>query len=96
MMYRDSTLNDEDLGVAIIQNNRFVELNDNYASYVSKTRKQMLGQEQDLSGMPQETIEMIDREMGLIMGLNGFQKYKTYYTLDAFERRLCNIFEDNN
>lgn len=66
MMYRDSTLNDEDLGVAIIQNNRFVELNDNYASYVSKTRKQMLGQEQDLSGMPQETIEMIDREMGLI------------------------------
>lgn len=65
-MYRESTLNDEDLGVAIVQNNRFVELNDNYASYVSKTRKQMLGEEQDLSGVPSEVVEMIFREIDLI------------------------------
>lgn len=65
-MYRDSTLNDEDLGVAIVQNNKFVEVNENYASYVNKTREQMIGAEYSLSGMPEETQKMIKKEIEML------------------------------
>lgn len=65
-MYREMTLNNEDFGIAILQNNKFVELNDNYAKCVHKTREQMLGVPQDFKGMPEETIRMIKREVGLI------------------------------
>ena len=65
-MYRDSTLNDENLGVAIVQNNRFVELNENYARYVGKTRDQMLGSKYSLKGMPSENRETVKRQIELI------------------------------
>ncbi|WP_298502605.1 sensor histidine kinase [uncultured Methanobrevibacter sp.] len=65
-MYRDHTLNDEDLGVAIVQDGKFVDLNENYARYVHKTREQMLGSEYSFGGMLPEVGEIIKREIGLI------------------------------
>lgn len=65
-MYRDHTLNDEELGVAILQDGRIVELNENYAKYVHKTRDQMLGAEYGFEGMLPEVAETIKREIGLV------------------------------
>ncbi|MBR0270541.1 MAG: PAS domain S-box protein [Methanobrevibacter sp.] len=65
-MYRESTLDDEHLGVAIVQNNRFVELNENYARYVGKTREQMLGSPYSLKGMPPENRETVKKQIELI------------------------------
>ena len=65
-MYRDGTLNDEDLGVAILQDGKFAELNEKYAKYVHKTRKQMLGSEYSLQGLSPETRERIRREIKLL------------------------------
>ncbi|MBR1610337.1 MAG: PAS domain S-box protein, partial [Methanobrevibacter sp.] len=65
-MYRDSTLNDEDLGVAIVQNGRFVELNENYASYIGKTREEMLGREYSFKGMPSDNVDEIKKEIDLL------------------------------
>lgn len=58
-MYRESTLNDKDLGVAIYQNKRFVEVNEKYAKSVSKTREQLLGCAQDLKGVPKEMAKTV-------------------------------------
>lgn len=65
-MYRESMLNNKDLGVAIYQNNRFVEVNEKYAKTVSKTREQLLGVEQDLRGVPEEMVEVIKKEIAAI------------------------------
>ena len=65
-MYRDNTLNDEELGVAILQGGKFAELNEKYAKYVHKTREQMLGSEYSLNGMSPETRERVKREIGLL------------------------------
>ena len=65
-MYRDHTLNNEELGVAILQDGKFVELNENYARYVHKTRDQMLGAEYSFKGMRPEIAETVKREIGLI------------------------------
>ncbi len=65
-MYRDNTLNDEKLGVAILQDGKFVELNENYARYVHKTRDQMLGSEYSLKGMSPETRERVKKEIKLL------------------------------
>lgn len=65
-MYRDSTLNDENFGVAILQDGKFVELNEKYAKYVHKTREQMLGSEYSLKGMSPETRERVKREIQLL------------------------------
>lgn len=37
-----------------------------------------------------------DRQMAVNMGMEGFYKYKRLFTLDAFEKRLCDIFEQIN
>ncbi len=75
-MYRESILNDTDLGVAIYQDNHFVEVNENYAKYVSKTREQLLGEAQDLQGVPPEMARIVKREVSAI---NNQEKvsYKT-------------------
>ena len=65
-MYRESTLNDENLGVAILQDGKFAELNEKYARYVHKTREQMLGSEYSLKGMSPETRERVKKEIGLL------------------------------
>lgn len=65
-MYRDHTLNDEDLGVAILQDGKFVEVNENYARYIHKTRDQMLGSEYGFKGMRPEVAKVVKREIGLI------------------------------
>ena len=65
-MYRVNTLNDEKLGVAILQGGKFVELNENYARYVHKTRDQMLGSEYSLNGMSPETRERVKKEIKLL------------------------------
>ena len=65
-MYRDNTLNDENLGVAILQDGKFAELNEKYAKYVHKTREQMLGSEYSLKGMSPETREKVKKEIGLL------------------------------
>ncbi|MBR0471582.1 MAG: PAS domain S-box protein [Methanosphaera sp.] len=65
-MYRDSTLNDKDLGVAIYQKNKFVEVNENYAKIVNKTRDQLLGASQDLQGVPENMVKIIKRELKAI------------------------------
>ena len=65
-MYRDSTLNDENLGVAILQDGKFAELNEKYARYVQKTRDQMLGSEYSLNGMSPETRERVRKEIDLL------------------------------
>ncbi len=64
--YRDSTLNDENFGVAILQDGKFAELNEKYAKYVHKTREQMLGSEYSLKGMSPETRERVKREIQLL------------------------------
>ena len=73
-MYRDHTLNDEELGVAILQDGKIVELNENYARYVHKTREQMLGSEYGFKGMKPEISEMIKKEIELI----SLQKSPSY------------------
>ncbi|WP_405294702.1 histidine kinase dimerization/phosphoacceptor domain -containing protein [Methanobrevibacter sp.] len=65
-MYRDSTLNDENLGVAILQDGKFAELNEKYAGYVHKTREQMLGSEYSLGGMSPESRERVKKEIKLL------------------------------
>ena len=65
-MYRDNTLNDEELGVAILQDGKFVELNENYAKYVHGIREQMLGSKYTFDGMQSDIMEMVKREMELI------------------------------
>lgn len=75
-MYRDHTLNDEELGVAILQGGKIVELNENYARYVHKTREQMLGAEYGFKGMRPEIVEMIKKEIELI-SLQKSPSYKT-------------------
>lgn len=65
-MYRDSTLNDENLGVAILQDGKFAELNEKYARYVHKTRDQMLGSEYSLKGMSPQTRERVKKEIELL------------------------------
>lgn len=65
-MYRDSILNNKDLGVAIYQNKGFVEVNEKYAKIVSKTREQLLGASQDLRGVPKEMVGTILREVTAI------------------------------
>lgn len=35
----------------------------------------------------------INRQRCFGMGLKGYEKYKQYYTIDAFEKRICNVFE---
>ena len=65
-MYRDNTLNDEELGVAILQGGKFAELNEKYARYVHKTREQMLGSEYSFKGMSPETRERVKREIELL------------------------------
>ena len=65
-MYRDNTLNDEELGVAILQGGKFAELNEKYAKYVHKTREQMLGSEYSLKGMSPESQQRVKREIGLL------------------------------
>lgn len=37
-----------------------------------------------------------DRQRCAEMGLIGYEKFKKHYTIDAFERRICNIFEQQN
>ena len=64
--YRDNTLNDEHLGVAILQDGKFAELNENYAKYVHKTREQMLGSEYSLKGMSPKTRERVKKEIELL------------------------------
>ena len=34
-----------------------------------------------------------DRKKAVDMGMKGYQKYKQNYTLEAFEQRLYNVFE---
>lgn len=65
-MYRDSTLNDENLGVAIVQGGKFVEMNENYAKYVGKSREQMLGSEYSLKGIQSQTAEVARKEIELL------------------------------
>ncbi len=65
-MYRDNTLNDEELGVAILQDGKFVELNENYARYVHGIREQMLGSKYSFEGMQSDIMEFVKREMELI------------------------------
>ena len=65
--YREGILNNKNLGVAIYQENHFVEVNQKYADSVFKTREQLLGAAQDFTGMPIETQEMIKREIGNIL-----------------------------
>lgn len=65
-MYRDNTLNDENLGVAILQDGKFAELNEKYARYVHKTRDQMLGSEYSLKGMSPQTRERVKKEIELL------------------------------
>ena len=62
-MYRDSTLNDENLGVAIVQGGRFVELNENYANYVGRSREQILGSKYSLKGIQSQTAEVTKKEI---------------------------------
>ena len=65
-MYRDSTLNDEKLGVAILQNNKIVEVNDNYARFIHKTREELLNSEYGFAGMNPEIVAMIQKELNAI------------------------------
>lgn len=62
-MYRDSTLKDESLGVAIVQGGKFVELNENYANYIGKTRDEMLGSQYSLKGIQSQTAEVVQKEI---------------------------------
>ena len=75
-MYRESTLNEKDLGVAIYQNKRFVEVNERYASIVSKSREQLLGAAQDLRGVPKEIAKTILEQVTAIENQEK-RSYKT-------------------
>lgn len=75
-MYRESTLNDKDLGVAIYQNNTFVEVNEKYARTVGKTREQLLGAAQDLRGVPEDMAKTIKEQVEAIYN----QKKLSYKT----------------
>ena len=61
-MYRDSTLSNEKLGVAIIQNNKIVELNNTYAKSVHRTKDDLLYSEQEFRGIPPKVAEWLKRE----------------------------------
>ncbi|MBQ6099146.1 MAG: sensor histidine kinase [Methanobrevibacter sp.] len=65
-MYRDNTLSDENLGVAILQDGKFAELNEKYAKYVHKTRDQMLGSPYSLKGMSPQTRQRVKKEIELL------------------------------
>ena len=65
-MYRDSTLNDEKLGVAIIQNNKIVEVNNNYARFIHKTREELLNSQHDFIGMSPKIATMVENELKAI------------------------------
>ena len=69
-MYRESTLNEKDLGVAIYQNKRFVEV------IVSKSREQLLGAAQDLRGVPKEIAKTILEQVTAIENQEK-RSYKT-------------------
>lgn len=76
MMYRESILNNKTYGVAIYQNYKFVEVNENYARIVCKTREQLLGEAQDLQGVPEEMAKTIFKEVKAIYNQEKLS-YKT-------------------
>lgn len=50
--------------------------------------------EKDFQVLAERLIQLTnDRQMCLDMGIKGYKKYKSCYTLDAFEKNICNIFE---
>ena len=75
-MHRDSLLNDENLGIAIYQNNHFVEVNENYAKSVAKTREQLLGAAQDLRGVPEDVAKKVKENVAAINN-QDVANYKT-------------------
>ena len=75
-MYRDDILDDKEFGVAIYQNNKFVEVNERYAKIVSKSRDQLLGAAQDLRGVPKEMLDTIMKEVAAIQNQEK-RSYKT-------------------
>lgn len=75
-MHRDSLLNDENLGIAIYQNNHFVEVNENYAKSVAKTREQLLGAAQDLRGVPKDVAKRVKENVAAINN-QDVANYKT-------------------
>lgn len=82
-MYRDSTLHDNNLGVAIYQNNKLVEVNDKYANFQSKNREELIGKPQDFEGIPQKMVELIEREVQAIFNQEKIS-YKT--PIEAYEK----------
>lgn len=61
-MYRDNTINDNDVGVAIFQGENVVEVNERFAKFNAKTRKELIGKPQDLKGVPLELVERLKNE----------------------------------
>ena len=66
-MYRDSTLNDEKLGVAIIQNGKIVELNETYARSIHRTKEDLLNNQQEFKGMPPQVVIKVKKELESIL-----------------------------
>lgn len=62
-MYRNSTLNNEKYGVAIIQNNKVVELNETYAKSINRTREDPLNSNQEFMGMDIKTMQLDKKEL---------------------------------
>ncbi len=65
-MYRDSTLNNTDLGVAIIQDNKIVEVNETYANAIHRTREDLLNNQQEFRGMNDFTKNLVKKELDAI------------------------------
>lgn len=65
-MYRDSILNNEKLGVAIIQNNKIVELNETYARSIHKTKEELLNSQHEFKGMDPKTVNLLKKELKAI------------------------------
>ena len=75
-MYRDNTLNDNDVGVAIFKGYTIVEVNDRFAKFHSKKRSELIGKPQDLTGVPSELVKRLEREATAIYNQEKIS-YKT-------------------
>ena len=62
-MYRDSILNNEKLGVAIIQDEKIVELNETYARSIHRTREDLLNTREEFKGIPPQAVQKVKNEL---------------------------------
>ncbi len=82
-MYRDSTINDKDVGIAIYQDNKIVEVNERFTKFHSKTREELIGNSQDLEGIPQKFVETLLKEVDSIIN----QEKLTYKTpIESYDK----------